>query len=305
MLTGRDAAHKRMVDMLNKGEQLPVDLKGRFIYYVGPVDPVRDEVVGPAGPTTATRMDKFTRQILESTGLLGMIGKSERGPIAIDAIRDNKVIGSGSNGISVHNESDLNGSITVSGNRVFRAGGKGIYVVNGTRGTTANYDDAIVNGNRIKGAAAEGIQIGYSTQPGKLLGATVTGNRVSECGGIGIYALHCRRLAITGNNVDGDADSSAIRVYDSLGYNVTGNEASMPAGSTVAAIRASATTAGATTWGQVSGNVVSAQSSSFTGAGVLLDNNVEYTGVTGNTLRGSGGVSLGTGAGNAQADNIT
>ena len=92
MLTGRDAAHKRMVDMLNKGEQLPVDLKGRFIYYVGPVDPVRDEVVGPAGPTTATRMDKFTRQILESTGLLGMIGKSERGPIAIDAIRDNKAV---------------------------------------------------------------------------------------------------------------------------------------------------------------------------------------------------------------------
>ena len=92
MLTGRDAAHKRMVDMLNKGEPLPVDLKGRFIYYVGPVDPVRDEVVGPAGPTTATRMDKFTRQILESTGLLGMIGKSERGPIAIEAIKDNKAV---------------------------------------------------------------------------------------------------------------------------------------------------------------------------------------------------------------------
>ena len=92
MLTGRDAAHKRMVDMLNKGEELPVDLKGRFIYYVGPVDPVGDEVVGPAGPTTATRMDKFTRQILESTGLLGMIGKSERGPIAIEAIRDNKAV---------------------------------------------------------------------------------------------------------------------------------------------------------------------------------------------------------------------
>ncbi|MGN5518902.1 fumarate hydratase [Halopseudomonas sp. Lyrl_26] len=92
MLTGRDAAHKRMVDMLNKGEQLPVDLKGRVIYYVGPVDPVRDEAVGPAGPTTATRMDKFTRQILEQTGLLGMIGKSERGPIAIDAIRDHKAV---------------------------------------------------------------------------------------------------------------------------------------------------------------------------------------------------------------------
>ena len=88
MLTGRDAAHKRMVDMLNKGESLPVDLKGRFIYYVGPVDPVRDEVVGPAGPTTSTRMDKFTRQILEQTGLLGMIGKSERGPIAIEAIKE-------------------------------------------------------------------------------------------------------------------------------------------------------------------------------------------------------------------------
>jgi fumarate hydratase class I len=88
MLTGRDAAHKKMVDMLAKGEKLPVDMKGRFIYYVGPVDPVRDEVVGPAGPTTATRMDKFTRTMLAETGLMGMIGKSERGDIAIDAIKE-------------------------------------------------------------------------------------------------------------------------------------------------------------------------------------------------------------------------
>src|SRR5277367_4914939 len=87
LLTGRDAAHKRMTDMLNRGEKLPVDLKGRFIYYVGPVDAVRDEVVGPAGPTTATRMDKFTRQMLEQTGLYGMVGKAERGPIAIEAIK--------------------------------------------------------------------------------------------------------------------------------------------------------------------------------------------------------------------------
>jgi fumarate hydratase class I len=87
LLTGRDAAHKRMVDMLNKGEALPVDLRGKFIYYVGPVDPVRDEVVGPAGPTTATRMDKFTGQVLEATGLFGMVGKAERGPVAIEAIR--------------------------------------------------------------------------------------------------------------------------------------------------------------------------------------------------------------------------
>jgi fumarate hydratase, class I len=92
MLTGRDAAHKKMTDLIAKGEPLPVDLKGRFIYYVGPVDPVRDEVVGPAGPTTATRMDKFTRTMLEKTGLLGMIGKSERGPLAIDAIRDHKSV---------------------------------------------------------------------------------------------------------------------------------------------------------------------------------------------------------------------
>lgn len=88
MLTGRDAAHKTMVDMLNRGEKLPVDLTGRFIYYVGPVDPVRDEVVGPAGPTTATRMDKFTRQVLAETGLMGMIGKAERGPAAIEAIKE-------------------------------------------------------------------------------------------------------------------------------------------------------------------------------------------------------------------------
>jgi len=92
MLTGRDAAHKKMVDILAKGEKLPVDLKGRFIYYVGPVDPVRDEVVGPAGPTTATRMDKFTETILAETGLMGMIGKSERGDTAIDAIKKHKSV---------------------------------------------------------------------------------------------------------------------------------------------------------------------------------------------------------------------
>jgi fumarate hydratase class I len=90
MLTGRDAAHKRIADMLAKGEKLPVDFTNRVIYYVGPVDPVRDEVMGPAGPTTATRMDKFTRMMLEQTGLISMIGKSERGPVAIEAIRDNK-----------------------------------------------------------------------------------------------------------------------------------------------------------------------------------------------------------------------
>ena len=92
MLTGRDAAHKKMIEMLNAGEELPVSMKNRFIYYVGPVDPVRDEVVGPAGPTTATRMDKFTRDMLEKTGLMGMIGKAERGQSAIDAIRDNKAV---------------------------------------------------------------------------------------------------------------------------------------------------------------------------------------------------------------------
>lgn len=92
MLTGRDAAHKRMVDMISRGEALPVDMTNRFIYYVGPVDPVRDEVVGPAGPTTATRMDKFTRTMLEKTGLLGMIGKAERGPAAIEAIKDNRSV---------------------------------------------------------------------------------------------------------------------------------------------------------------------------------------------------------------------
>lgn len=92
MLTGRDAAHKRLIDMIDKGEPLPVDFTNRVIYYVGPVDPVRDEVVGPAGPTTATRMDKFTRTLLEKSGLVGMIGKAERGKAAIDAIRDNKVV---------------------------------------------------------------------------------------------------------------------------------------------------------------------------------------------------------------------
>ena len=90
MLTGRDAAHKRIQDMLAKGEKLPVDFTNRVIYYVGPVDPVRDEVVGPAGPTTATRMDKFTEMMLAQTGLISMVGKAERGPTAIEAIRKHK-----------------------------------------------------------------------------------------------------------------------------------------------------------------------------------------------------------------------
>ena len=92
LLTGRDAAHKRLTEMLDRGEKLPVDFTGRFIYSVGPVDPVRDEVVGPAGPTTATRMDKFTRQMLAETGLLGMVGKAERGPVAIEAIKEFKSV---------------------------------------------------------------------------------------------------------------------------------------------------------------------------------------------------------------------
>ncbi|MDP7633341.1 MAG: fumarate hydratase [Candidatus Latescibacteria bacterium] len=90
LLTGRDAAHKKLIDLLERGEEMPVDFRNRVIYYVGPVDPVGDEVIGPAGPTTATRMDKFTRQLLEETGLLGMVGKAERGPAAIEAIRDSK-----------------------------------------------------------------------------------------------------------------------------------------------------------------------------------------------------------------------
>ena len=87
MLTGRDAAHKRIQEMLDKGEPLPVDFTNRVIYYVGPVDPVRDEVVGPAGPTTSTRMDKFTEMMLARTGLIAMVGKAERGPVAIESIR--------------------------------------------------------------------------------------------------------------------------------------------------------------------------------------------------------------------------
>ena len=90
MLTGRDAAHKRIQDMLAKGEELPVDFTNRIIYYVGPVDPVKGEAVGPAGPTTSTRMDKFTEMMLAQTGLIAMVGKAERGPTAIEAIQKHK-----------------------------------------------------------------------------------------------------------------------------------------------------------------------------------------------------------------------
>ncbi len=94
MLTGRDAAHKKLLAMLDNGDPLPdgVDFENKFIYYVGPVDPVRDEIIGPAGPTTATRMDKFTDGLLEKTGLIGMIGKAERGPLGIEAIKKHKAV---------------------------------------------------------------------------------------------------------------------------------------------------------------------------------------------------------------------
>ncbi|RUO40751.1 fumarate hydratase [Pseudidiomarina aestuarii] len=92
LLTGRDAAHKRIKDMLDKGEPLPVDFTNKFIYYVGPVDPVGNEVVGPAGPTTATRMDKFTDMMLDKTGILGMIGKAERGPATVESIKQHKAV---------------------------------------------------------------------------------------------------------------------------------------------------------------------------------------------------------------------
>jgi fumarate hydratase class I len=94
MLTGRDAAHKRIADLYAKGEGLPagVDFTNRFIYYVGPVDPVGKEVVGPAGPTTSTRMDKFTEMMLSKTGLIGMIGKAERGPAAVEVIKNHKAV---------------------------------------------------------------------------------------------------------------------------------------------------------------------------------------------------------------------
>jgi fumarate hydratase class I len=92
ILTGRDAAHKRIQDMLAKGEKLPVDFTDKFIYYVGPVDAIGDEAVGPAGPTTATRMDKFTEMMLAETGLLGTIGKAERGAATVECIKNHKSV---------------------------------------------------------------------------------------------------------------------------------------------------------------------------------------------------------------------
>jgi fumarate hydratase class I len=92
LLTGRDAAHKRITDMLARGETLPVDFTNRVIYYVGPIDPVRDEVIGPAGPTTGRRMDKFAETMLAKTGLIGMVGKSERGPEGIAAIKKHRAV---------------------------------------------------------------------------------------------------------------------------------------------------------------------------------------------------------------------
>ncbi|PWJ80652.1 parallel beta helix pectate lyase-like protein [Pseudaminobacter salicylatoxidans] len=262
---------------------------------------------GSMGPGDAIDTHAAAEDIyIERNTTIGSPGQGINFECRSGVIRDNKVINPAGNGISVHNESDLNGSMIVSGNVVSRAGGKGMYIVNGTRGTLSNYDSLVVDGNIVDGATSEGIQIGYSAQAGKVLGLVMSGNRVRNNGGYGVLVYHTRRAAISANAIDGVA-RNALRIIDSLAFTVNGNIVSLPSGATQAAILVSASTVASSTFGNISGNTVSPQTSSFSGPGVALENNVTQTGVFSNTLRGTGGVSLGTGTGtgNAQANNIT
>jgi hypothetical protein len=220
-------------------------------------------------------------------------------------IRDNKIINPANNGIAVHNESDLNGSIIVTGNLVRGAGGKGIYIFNGSRGTAAVYDTLICDGNVVDGVVAEGIQIGYAAQPNKARGAVVGRNRVRNAGGIGLYIVNCRNVGATGNNVEGVGTQQAMRLLDCLSFVVNANTLTQPNGGASFGLQISASVAAATLIGQITGNDISAYSGSFSAAGIFLDNNVQYVGVSTNNVRGSAGITMGTGTGNVLGPNIT
>lgn len=246
---------------------------------------------------------------IERNTVTGCPGQAINFECRSGVIRDNKIINPASAGIAVHNESDFNPTIIVTGNHIINPGTKGIYISNGARGTpTANYESVIVSSNLIEGLAGstEAIQIGYSSDTRKMRGVVITGNVIKGFAGTTVYLQNTRKAIVASNNITTvTVANPSVRLYDSTDFTISGNNITMPTSGTSSGILVTGTSAGASINGVITGNTVTPESGTITGSAVRLDNNVQQVGVYSNNVRGTGGVTLGTGTGNAQGNNIT
>lgn len=220
------------------------------------------------------------------------------------AIRDNKVIRSAGHGIACHNESDFDGEIIISGNTVKGTGDNGIYCTPATRGATSTYQTAIITDNVVDGFVDYGIQFGF-TSSSVARGVEIKGNRIRGGGSMEMFILNIRAGLISNNTIQASGTNYALRMISGSDMVVSDNVFTQPNASTFACIFLDATTSGGSANNVVSGNRCAPFSGSITGAGVLLSNNVTGTLVVNNNVRGTGGVTLGTGANNTAADNLS
>lgn len=220
-------------------------------------------------------------------------------------IADNIVVGSGTVGINVHNESDVASTVTVANNQVSSSAGNGIYVFPGIRGTSAVDLGTSITGNVVTDSGGVGIAVGSSSSP-VFTEVSVTGNTVRGAGNYGMFLHRTRRSTVSGNSVSGLATGlNALRVSDTLQFSVTGNVIAVANAATVPVIFIASSSANATSRGTVTGNIAEPAAGTTTGAGIQLDNNCSYVGVWNNVARGTTGIALGTGTGNVSNNNIT
>lgn len=217
----------------------------------------------------------------------------------------NTIIDSATNGISVHNESDAPGSAVVARNVIKGCGARGIYLLNGTSGTSAVYTSAIVAENIIDTVSSAGIQVNPASSPA-IQGLVLIGNRVRNSTGRCIDVANVEGAVISQNSSKGPGSTQAMSVRNAVNTVISSNVATQPAAAASAAFQLTAASAGASIANQISGNRFGVEpGGTMTGSGIAIDNNGQYNGVHGNNVRQSGGIALGTGTGNAQANNIT
>jgi len=219
-------------------------------------------------------------------------------------VSSNTVIRCASNGIQVRNESDRACSYVVTGNTVIQSGGTGIFAIPPIRGATAGTSSLVISGNTVDTTAASGMQVG-NTAGLRIRNASVTGNVIINAGTTGYLLQHIDGLAFTANNLEGAGTASAgVRAANCKKFNINGNTILHVSGTTIPVIIITGTAAGDSNNGLISNNVCQTVTGTTAQVGISLSNNVQYTGVFGNNARGTGGVTLGSGTGNAQANNI-
>lgn len=263
---------------------------------------------GSMGPGDAVDTHGAAEEIyIERNVITGSPGAGINFECRSGVIRDNKINRPGGHGISIHNESDFDGDIICSGNKILQGGDNGIYLTPATRGASSTYLSALVENNEIVRAVDYCIQVGFSASA-VLRGLVLKGNtcRGNNANLSSIIIQNARQPVVVGNNIDGNGSGTGVlRLNDCIGFVIDGNNVSNLTGSSGPLIYITAATAGSSTQGLINSNRASVfLGSGLAGPGVQLDNNVQYTNVIGNNVRGTGGITLGTGTGNAQANNI-